>query len=76
RLGPLFALGIDAYRVIPQLRRLLINPDESLAHNTGVLSVGTDGRVRRSLRMATYENGRARPMQTPLLREQTSSLQP
>ena len=76
RLGPLFALGIDAYRVIPQLRRLLLNPDESLAHNTGVLSVGADGRVRRSLLMATYENGRARPMQTPLLREQTSSLKP
>ena len=76
RLGPLFALGIDAYRVIPQLRRLLINPEESLAQNTGLLSVGADGRVRRSLLMATYENGRAKPLKIPLLRELTSALQP
>ncbi len=76
RYGPLFALGIDAYRVIPQLRRLLINPDESVAQNTGVLSVDANGRVRRSLLMATYENGRARPVKMPLLRELTSGLQP
>jgi len=74
--GPLFALGIDAYRVIPQLRRLLINPDESVAQNTGVLSVAANGRVRRSLQMATYENGQAKPLKMPLMREMTSALEP
>ena len=76
RFGRLFALGIDAYRMIPSLRRLMINPDESLAQNTGVLSVDGNGRVKRSLQMATYENGRARPLDIPLMRELTSELQP
>jgi outer membrane PBP1 activator LpoA protein len=76
RFGRLFALGIDAYRMIPSLRRLMINPNESLAQNTGVLSVDSNGRVRRALQMATYENGRARPLDIPLMRELTSGLQP
>jgi len=65
RFSRLFALGIDAYRMIPSLRRLMINPDESLRHNTGQLSVDKTGRVKRSLLMATYENGRAKLLETP-----------
>lgn len=65
RFGRLFALGIDAYRMIPSLRRLMINPEEKLQHHTGLLSVDSSGRVKRSLLMATYENGRARLLQTP-----------
>ena len=75
RFGRLFALGIDAYRMIPSLRRLMINPDESLAQNTGVLSVDSKGRIRRSLQMATYQNGQAKPLDIPLMRELTSGLQ-
>ena len=44
--------------MIPSLRRLMINPEESLQHHTGLLSVDKTGRVKRSLLMATYENGR------------------
>jgi outer membrane PBP1 activator LpoA protein len=65
RFSRLFALGIDAYRMIPSLRRLMINPDETIAQNTGVLSIDSSGRVHRSLLMATYEKGRARLMETP-----------
>ena len=65
RFSRLFALGIDAYRMIPSLRRLMINPEETVAHNTGVLSVDSNGRVRRSLLMATYEKGRAKLLETP-----------
>ena len=54
----------------------MINPDESLAQNTGVLSVDSKGRVKRALQMATYENGRARPLDIPLMRELTSGLKP
>jgi len=54
-----FALGIDAYRLIPSLRRLLINPDEKIDHNTGTLSVDSSGRVHRELLLATFNNGRA-----------------
>ena len=65
RFSRLFALGIDAYRMIPSLRRLMINPEETLLHNTGELSVDKNGRVRRSLLMATYKNGRAKLLKTP-----------
>ena len=65
RFSRLFALGIDAYRMIPSLRRLMINPEEKLQHHTGLLSVDSKGRVKRSLLMATYENGRAKLLQTP-----------
>jgi len=57
RRGRLYALGIDAYRLIPALRRLMINPGESELRNTGQLTVDKEGRVRRSLLLATYEKG-------------------
>lgn len=60
RFGRLYALGIDSYRVIPSLRRLMIHPEESTSHHTGQLSVDKNGRVRRQLLMATYEKGLAR----------------
>ena len=60
RFSRLFALGIDAYRLIPSLRRLMINPDESISHHTGVLSVDNNGRIHRQLLMAIYEKGLAR----------------
>jgi hypothetical protein len=65
RFSRLFALGIDAYRMIPSLRRLMINPTESIAHNTGQLSVDRNGQVKRSLLMATYEKGRTKLLPTP-----------
>jgi hypothetical protein len=65
RFSRLFALGIDAYRMIPSLRRLMINPTESIWHNTGQLSVDKTGRVKRSLLMATYAKGRTRLLPTP-----------
>jgi outer membrane PBP1 activator LpoA protein len=43
----------------------MINPEEKLQHHTGLLSVDNAGRVKRSLLMATYENGRAKLLQTP-----------
>ena len=76
RFSRLFALGIDAYRMIPSLRRLMINPEESLAHNTGQLSVDKNGRIHRSLLMATYKNGRASLIQTPDTRQLSSGLPP
>lgn len=57
RFSRLFALGIDAYRLIPSLRRLMINPQESMLQQTGVLSVDSKGRIKRSLLMATYKDG-------------------
>jgi len=57
--------------MIPSLRRLMINPEESVQHYTGRLSVDKTGRVKRSLLLATYHNGRTRLLKTP----STSTLQ-
>ena len=65
RFSRLFALGIDAYRMIPSLRRLMINPGESVSQNTGLLSVDKYGRIKRALMMATYEKGRAKLLLSP-----------
>ena len=76
RFSRLFALGIDAYRMIPSLRRLMINPHESQPHNTGLLTVDRYGRVKRSLLMATYQKGRAKLLQTPDTFHITGALSP
>jgi len=61
----LYALGIDAYRLIPALRRLMINPGETVLLNTGQLSVDKNGRVKRTLLLATYKKGVTRLLQQP-----------
>lgn len=65
RRGRFYALGIDAYRLIPALRRLMINPGESELRNTGQLTVDKEGRVRRSLLLATYEKGQPMLLKQP-----------
>jgi len=61
----LYALGIDAYRLIPALRRLMINPGETVLLNTGELSVDKNGRIKRGLLLATYHKGITRLLQQP-----------
>jgi outer membrane PBP1 activator LpoA protein len=56
--------------MIPSLRRLLVNPDEKISHNTGTLSVDSSGRVHRELLLATFNNGRAQ-----MLRKSVDSVQ-
>ncbi|MDJ0779625.1 MAG: penicillin-binding protein activator [Gammaproteobacteria bacterium] len=65
RFSKMFALGIDAYRMIPSLRRLMINPGESQVHNTGRLTVDDKGRVKRALLLATYRRGLAQMLDIP-----------
>ncbi len=60
RYARFFALGLDAYRLIPSLRRLMVNPQENVKLNTGTISVDSNGRVHRELLLATYEKGLAR----------------
>lgn len=59
-LDRLFALGVDAYAVIPHLDRL---NSESGARFNGVtsgLSIGLDGRLQRQLLWATFRRGTPR----------------
>ncbi len=65
RFSRLYALGIDAYRLIPALRRLMINPGETESRNTGQLSVDKNGRVKRTLLIATYDKGTAKLLKQP-----------
>jgi hypothetical protein len=43
----------------------MINPQGSMLQHTGALSVDSNGRVKRSLLMATYENGKAKLLKAP-----------
>ncbi len=72
RYGRFFALGIDAYRMIPSLRRLLINPGEKISMNTGVISVDRNGRIHRELLLATFEKGLARVVKQAVEATETS----
>jgi len=71
RFSRLFALGIDAYRLIPSLRRLMINPKESMLQHTGALSVDSKGRIKRSLLMATYKKGKAELLKAQIKNDAT-----
>ena len=60
RFAKFFALGLDAYRLIPALRQLLINPEQQLALNSGKVNVDKNGRVHRELLLAIFERGQPR----------------
>ncbi|MCP3687637.1 MAG: penicillin-binding protein activator [Gammaproteobacteria bacterium] len=75
RFGRLFALGIDAYRITPSLRRLMIHPEESSTHHTGELTVDKNGRVHRRLLLAIYEHGLARRLVVEDSAPNTSAVQ-
>lgn len=57
----LFALGVDGFRLANQLDRLTVRR-EAIPGSTGVLSLGEDGRIRRSLLWAEVIGGRLVPM--------------
>lgn len=56
--GRLFAMGIDAYHLIPQLKRLQFNQDEFFQGLTGKLTVDDQGHIHRELLLATYKKGK------------------
>ena len=57
----LFALGVDGFRLANQLDRLTVRR-ESIPGSTGVLSLGENGRIRRTLVWAEVVGGRLVPM--------------
>lgn len=57
RLPRLTALGIDAYRIIPNLKRLAARPDEYYSGLTGNLSMNDSRRIFRELKWARFVNG-------------------
>lgn len=53
----LYALGIDAYRIIPYLGELNDGMFSAYHGVTGNLSLSGDGRISRTLRCATFDQG-------------------
>ena len=62
--SPLFALGVDGYRVANQLPRLTTH-GESIAGSTGVLTLTQSGRLRRELAWAEAIGNRLAPLPGP-----------
>lgn len=59
----LYALGLDAYRIIPYLRRLQANPFERFPGLTGSIALDENNRIHRELVWAVFENGRPRALE-------------
>jgi hypothetical protein len=53
----LYALGLDAYRIIPYLARLQTNPFERFPGLTGSIALNESNRVKRELLWATFDEG-------------------
>lgn len=53
----LYALGADAYRIIPQLNGLSRSSDISFAGATGNLSIDSNGRVHRGTSWGQFDKG-------------------
>ncbi len=60
RYARLYALGIDAYNLLPQLPALAANTNRSLDGKTGTLYLDHKNRIHRQLAWAEMRNGRAR----------------
>lgn len=58
----LYAMGIDAYRLVPRLSALADRPGASFAGQTGRLSVDSLGRVRRQLLLARFTESGPEPV--------------
>ncbi len=61
----LYAMGIDAYRLIPSLRYLRTHPQEHFRGATGNLYLDGQNRVHRQLVWARFKGGRPRPQADP-----------
>jgi len=58
----LFALGLDAYALLPYLEWLTTHHDSYLPGATGQLAEDSYGRIQRLLTWAQFDNGAARPI--------------
>lgn len=58
--GRLFAMGMDAYRLLPYMDWLAQHPDSYLPGATGQLAEDRLGRIQRLLTWAQFDNGAAR----------------
>lgn len=53
----LFAFGVDAYRLAPLVRQLLVSPEATYNGYTGQVSAGVQNKLNHQLLRATFERG-------------------
>jgi uncharacterized protein len=68
-LDRLFALGVDAYAIIPQLNRLSSQNAARFGGVTSILSIGRGGRLHRQLLWAQFRKGAPVLLDTYYLRK-------
>ena len=72
--GALFALGVDSYRLLPYAPHLRDVPDKTIQGATGILSMDSDGRIRRQPEFGIFRSGT--PVMLPRVQAATDSAPP
>ncbi|EDY87728.1 LppC [gamma proteobacterium HTCC5015] len=67
RFSSLFALGADAFKLIPHLGTMASNPQYHTGGYTGHLSADEQGRIHRELMWAEYKEGQVKIVENDLL---------
>ncbi len=62
RLGRLYALGVDSYRLLPRIKQMAIMSNTNLFGATGSLALDEQRRVVRTLRWAKIQKGTIRTL--------------
>ena len=62
RLGRLYALGVDSYRLLPRVKQMAVMTTTNLFGATGSLALDEQGRVVRTLRWAKVQKGNIRTL--------------
>lgn len=63
-LDRLYALGVDAYAIVPHLNRISTDPTANFDGVTSILSLGPGGRLHRQLTWAQFSKGVPRLVDT------------
>ena len=58
----LFAFGVDAYRLAPLVRQLLVSPEARYNGYTGQVSAGVQNKLNHKLLRATFQRGESIPL--------------
>ena len=72
----LFALGIDAYKIIPQLGRLRLQVGGKFEGETGNLSMNENAQIQRDLAWAKFLRGKPQLIQTQFSRSNSETERP
>ncbi len=69
KYSALYALGLDAYRIIPYLKRLKSSPIERFPGLTGSISLNADNKIHRELLWASFNEGQPKAMEFSSIEE-------